>query len=57
MSKTRMKVLSSKLSNTGVANKYIHYALCNKDITNMHELVFKAQSLVEEEEMRLSHTD
>ena len=38
-----------------MANEQVYYALYNGDIINMHKLVFRAQSLVVAEKMRLSH--
>ena len=38
-----------------VTNEHVHYVLCNSDITGMHKLVSKAQTLVEAKEMGMSH--
>ena len=38
----------------GVTNEHVHYALCNSDITSMHELVSRVQVLIEAEEIRIS---
>ena len=39
----------------GVISEYVHYVLCHRDITSMHELVTRARALAKVEEMRNNH--